>query len=96
MLKRKTYSREYKIGAIQMVDQKGMTMREVSEALGINDGMLWRWRKTRWAKTWRPRWRWPAGTSLFAAASNCGVSESSTELMSQQFPRRNDMSRIVS
>ena len=28
-----------------MVDQKGMTMREVSEALGINDGMLWRWRK---------------------------------------------------
>ena len=45
MLKRKTYSREYKIGAIQMVDQKGMTMREVSEALGINDGMLWRWRK---------------------------------------------------
>ena len=45
MLKRKTYCREYKIGAIQMIDQKGMTMREVSEALGINDGMLWRWRK---------------------------------------------------
>ena len=44
-MKRKTYSREYKIVAIQMVDQKDMTMREVSEALGINDGMLWRWRK---------------------------------------------------
>ena len=35
MSKRKTYNREYKIGAIQMVDQKGMIMREVSEALGI-------------------------------------------------------------
>jgi transposase len=45
MLKRKTYSREYKTGAIQMVDQKGMTMREVSEALGINEGMLWKWLK---------------------------------------------------
>jgi transposase len=45
MSKRKTYSREYKIGAIQMVEQKGMTMREASEALGINEGMLWRWRK---------------------------------------------------
>ncbi|MFN6051529.1 MAG: transposase [Planctomycetia bacterium] len=45
MLKRKTYNREYKIGAIQMVDQKGMTMREVSEALGINEGMLWKWLK---------------------------------------------------
>ena len=44
-MKRKTYSREYKIVAIQMVDQKDMTMREVSEALGINDVMLWRWRK---------------------------------------------------
>ena len=41
MSKRKTYSREYKIGAIQMVEQKGMTMREASEALGINHGMLW-------------------------------------------------------
>ena len=41
MSKRKTYSREYKIGAIQMVEQKGMTMREASEALGINEGMLW-------------------------------------------------------
>ena len=45
MSKRKTYSREYKIGAIQMVEQKSMTMREASEALGINEGMLWRWRK---------------------------------------------------
>jgi transposase len=45
MSNRKTYSREYKIGAIQMVEQKGMTMREASEALGINEGMLWRWRK---------------------------------------------------
>ena len=44
-MKRKTYSREYKIVAIQMVDQKDMTMREVSEALGINDVMLWSWRK---------------------------------------------------
>ncbi|MFM7097960.1 MAG: transposase [Gemmataceae bacterium] len=45
MSKRKTYSREYKIGAIQMVEQKGMTTREASEALGINEGMLRRWRK---------------------------------------------------
>ena len=45
MSKRKTYSREYKIGAIQMIEQKGMTTREASEALGINEGMLWRWRK---------------------------------------------------
>ena len=42
MSKRKTYSREYKIGAIQMIEQKGMTTRE---ALGINEGMLGRWRK---------------------------------------------------
>jgi len=45
MSKRKTYRREYKVGAIQMVEQKGMTMRESSEALGINEGMLWRWLK---------------------------------------------------
>ena len=45
MSKRKIYSREYKIGAIQMIEQKGMTTREASEALGINEGMLWRWRK---------------------------------------------------
>ncbi len=45
MSKRKTYSREYKIGAIQMIEQKGMTTREASEALGINEGMLGRWRK---------------------------------------------------
>ena len=32
MSKRKTYSREYKIGAIQMVDQKGMTTREAMES----------------------------------------------------------------
>ena len=40
MSKRKTYSREYKIGMIQMIEQKGMTTREASEALGINEGML--------------------------------------------------------
>ena len=45
MSKRKTYSREYKIGAIQMIEQKGMTTREASEALGINEGMLRMWRK---------------------------------------------------
>ena len=42
MSKRKTYSREYNIGAIQMIEQKGMTTREASEALGINEGMLGR------------------------------------------------------
>ena len=28
-----------------MIEQKGITTREESEALGINEGMLWRWRK---------------------------------------------------
>ena len=45
MSNRKTYSREYKIGAIQMVEQKIMTKREAQEALEINEGMVWRWRK---------------------------------------------------
>jgi transposase-like protein len=40
MSKRKTYSQEYKIGAIQIIEQKGMTKREASEALRINEGML--------------------------------------------------------
>jgi transposase-like protein len=35
----------YKVEAIQMVEQKGMKMREASKALGINEGMLWRWLK---------------------------------------------------
>jgi transposase-like protein len=33
MSNRKTYSREYKIGAIQMIEQKGMTTREASVAV---------------------------------------------------------------
>ena len=45
MSKLRKYNREYKVGAIQMVEEKGMTIREASEALGINEGMLWRWRK---------------------------------------------------
>ena len=32
MSKRKSYSREYKIGAIQMIEQKGMTTREAMES----------------------------------------------------------------
>lgn len=45
MHERKSYSREYKVGAIQMVEEKGMTVREASEALGIGEGMLRRWKK---------------------------------------------------
>ena len=45
MSKRRTYSHEYKVGAIQMVEQKGMTIGEASEALAINEAMLRRWRK---------------------------------------------------
>ena len=41
----KTYNQEYKIGAIKMVEQKGKIMLAVSKALGINEGMLFRWRK---------------------------------------------------
>lgn len=45
MTKRKTYSREFKVGAIQMIEQKGMTAGDASEALRINEAMLRRWRK---------------------------------------------------
>lgn len=45
MQKRRKYSREYKIEAVQLVEQSDIPLTQVARNLGINPNMLSRWRK---------------------------------------------------
>jgi transposase len=42
---RKRYSKEFKVEAVRLIKQQGMTYRQVSEDLGINVTLLTRWVK---------------------------------------------------
>jgi transposase len=42
---RKSYSREFKIEAVRLVEENGRPVKKVSEQLGINPRLLYRWRK---------------------------------------------------
>ncbi|MEW8203913.1 MAG: IS3 family transposase [Candidatus Thiodiazotropha endolucinida] len=45
MQKRRKYSEEYKREAVAMANQPGVTLKEIGETLGINPGMIGRWRR---------------------------------------------------
>lgn len=45
MQKRRKYSEEYKREAVTMANQPGVTLKEIGETLGINPGMIGRWRR---------------------------------------------------
>jgi transposase len=43
--KRRSYSREFKLEAVALVTQKGMSVGQAARDLGIHDSILWRWKK---------------------------------------------------
>ena len=45
MQQRRKYSDEFKLEAVNLVNQSGVSLKQVAEELGINAGMLGRWRK---------------------------------------------------
>ena len=45
MQKRRKYSEEYKREAVALANQPGVTLKEIGEELGINPGMIGRWRR---------------------------------------------------
>lgn len=42
---RKVYSREFKLQALRMVTDKGLSIAEVSRQLGVTEGCLRNWKK---------------------------------------------------
>ncbi len=45
MQQRRKYSDEFKLEAVNLANQSGVSLKQVAEELGINPGMLGRWRK---------------------------------------------------
>ena len=45
MQQRRKYSDEFKREAVSLANQSGVSLRQIAEELGINAGMLGRWRK---------------------------------------------------
>ena len=45
MQQRRKYSDEFKREAVSLANQSGLSLRQIAEELGINAGMLGRWRK---------------------------------------------------
>ena len=44
-VERKQYSREFKIEAVRLVTEGGVSVAQASRDLGLNDNMLGRWKK---------------------------------------------------
>jgi len=42
---RRTYDRQYKLAAVKKVIEQGLTYSEVARDLGINDGLLRKWKQ---------------------------------------------------
>jgi transposase len=42
-MKMKKYTKEFKLGAVRMVEDEGMTPTRVSKDLGVSSAALWRW-----------------------------------------------------
>lgn len=45
VIKRKSYSREFKLEAVSMVTEGGVSMAQAARDLGISENSLWRWKK---------------------------------------------------
>ena len=43
--RRKTYTREFKIEAVRLLESSGKSGREIEDDLGIGRGQIYRWRK---------------------------------------------------
>ncbi|MEW6095459.1 MAG: IS3 family transposase [bacterium] len=43
--KRKTYDKEFKLSAVKMITEEGMSVRRVSRDLGVNENSLHKWKK---------------------------------------------------
>ena len=43
--KRKKYSREFKVEAVNLLNTSGKTGREIEEDLGVGRGQIYRWRR---------------------------------------------------
>lgn len=43
---RKTYTREFKLHAVRMMTDQGLSVAEVARRLGVTEGCLRTWRKT--------------------------------------------------
>lgn len=43
--KRKRYSAEFKMEAVRLVKQDGISVAQAARDLGITENMLWRWKK---------------------------------------------------
>jgi len=43
--KRRTFSDDFKKEAVQLIEEKGYTLKEASEALGVSQNSLSNWRK---------------------------------------------------
>ena|SRR3989339_183984 len=44
--KRKTYDKEFKLSAVKMVVEGGMSVSRVSRDLGVNENSLYKWKRT--------------------------------------------------
>ena len=45
MSQRKNYSREFKLEAVRLPNKPGVTLKQLGAELGVNPGMLRKWRK---------------------------------------------------
>jgi transposase len=45
MSQRKNYSREFKLEAVRLANTPGVTLKQLGAELGVNPGMLGKWRK---------------------------------------------------
>ena len=43
-MQRRKYSQEFKREAVALINQSGVTIKQISEELGVNSNMLGRWR----------------------------------------------------
>jgi transposase len=43
--KRRTFSRDFKVEAVRLVEEENRPVNEVAEQLGIHPGLLYKWRK---------------------------------------------------
>lgn len=45
MSQRRKYSKEFKLEAVNLANERGVSLNQVAQELGINPGMLARWRR---------------------------------------------------
>ena len=45
MKTRRMYTREYKVEAVRMANEPGVTLKQIGEELGVNPHLLGKWRK---------------------------------------------------